>query len=41
MTQDIPLMSSANVCINTVNIVVQSYGANIVYYMIETAHGLH
>ncbi len=44
VTRDIPLMSSADVYIDIVNIVVQSYGANIVYiyiYMIETAHGLH
>ena len=31
MTRDIPLMSSADVYIDIVNIVVQSYGANIVY----------
>ena len=42
MTRDIPVMSSADVYIDIVNIVVQSYGATIVYiYMIETAHGLH
>ena len=41
MTRDIPLMSSADVYIDIVNIVVQSYSANIVLYMIETAHGLH
>ena len=42
VTRDIPLMSSADVYIDIVNIFVQSYGANIVYiYMIETAHGLH
>ena len=35
VTRDIPLMSSADVYIDIVNIVVQSYGAN----MIETAHG--
>ena len=31
VTRDIPLMSSADVYIDIVNIVVQSYGANIVY----------
>ena len=31
MTRDIPLMSSADVYIDIVNIVVQSCGANIVY----------
>ena len=31
MTRDIPLMSSADVYIDIVNIVVQSYGAIIVY----------
>ena len=42
MTQDIPLMSSADVYRDIVNIVVQSYGGNIVcIYMIEMAHGLH
>ena len=33
-------MSSADVYIDIINIVVQSYGANIVLE-IETAHGLH
>ena len=42
VTRDIPLMSSADVYIDIVNIVVQSYGANIVHiYMIERAHRLH
>ena len=42
VTRDIPLMSSADVYRDIVNIVVQSYGGNIVYiYMIETAHRLH
>ena len=42
VTRDIPLMSSADVYRDIVNIVVQSYGGNIVYiYMIETAYGLH
>ena len=31
VTRDIPLMSSADVYIDIVNIVVQSYGANIVH----------
>ena len=31
VTRDIPLMSSADVYIDTVNIVVQNYGANIVH----------
>ena len=31
MTRDIPLKSSADVYIDIVNIVVQSYSANIVY----------
>ena len=31
VTRDIPLMSSADVYIDIVNIVVRSYGANIVY----------
>ena len=40
VTRDIPLMSSADVYIDIVNIVVQSYGANIVHiYMIEMVHG--
>ena len=43
VTRDIPLMSNADVYIDIVNIVIQSYGANIVHYiyMIETVHGLH
>ena len=32
MTRDIPLMSSADVYIDIVNIVVQSYGANVDIY---------
>ena len=31
VTRDIPLMSSADVYIDIIDIVVQSYGANIVY----------
>ena len=38
VTRDIPLMSSADVYIDIVNIVVHSYGALFIY-MIETAHG--
>ena len=42
VTRDIPLMSNADVYRDIVNIVVQSYGGNIVnIYMIETAYGLH
>ena len=46
VTQDIPLMSSADVYIDIVNIVVQSYSAlcvcvYIYIYMIEKVHGLH
>ena len=37
VTRNIPLMSSADVYIDIVNIVVQSYGANIVLYMIDGA----
>ena len=33
VTQDIPLMSSADVYIDIVNIVVQSYGANVYIYI--------